>query len=744
MIKSDGSKRVAPSHSAKFSLIDSKLARLACLATLAMSNCCLLNISPTIAQESATSETTEENRSSPLRYVVRFDRHKQHYVDIELSLDVQGRESVELLMATWTPGSYLIREYSRQIDTFSAVDEEGASLQFERTAKNRWLIPCEGKERITVRYDLYCREMSVRTNFVDSEFAVLNGAATFITQADRMDAAHEITIELPEGWQRAVTPLPNLENGKGNQFRARDFDHVVDSPILVGNPSVYPFNVNGIEHYLVNLGDDQAWNGAQAAVDVEKIVAEHQRMWGTVPYSRYMFLNVLGESGGGLEHDESTLMLASRWTYHRSSSYRQWLGLVSHEFFHAWNIRTLRPKVLVNYDYESENYFKSLWIAEGVTSYYDTLALVRSGIISESDYIARLSRSISGVQATPGRLIQSLADSSHDAWIKFYRSDEMTRNTEISYYTKGSVVAFLLDMKVRELTDGEKSLDDVMREFYATHSGDVGYEEEEFRALVSEMVGEDMTDWFASAIDSTDELDYAPALEYLGLQIPAVEAAQRVNDGEGNADDSESKGNSTVQSGGESSGTSSGGGTAWFGANAGDGNIVSSVTINSPAYKAGINVDDELIAFGDVRLRGSGYSRALGLYDIGDTIDVLIARRGRLMRIPVTLEASESSNWRLSKSREASDEQKARLADWLKQDLPEEKSDEETSESQASELEGEGSPSNRQQNGRRGRRGRDGKRQGSDREEASGGSAKKAIDDSDKSPNDESKDSTSD
>lgn len=597
------------------------------------------------AQDDESSD--ESNSAKPtISYVVSFDEAKQHYVDVQLQLDNVAAGELELFLPTWTPGSYLIREYSRQIDDISASNGKGDELPIAKSAKNRWTVQVAEEGKVRVDYNLYCREMSVRTNFVDSEFAVLNGAATFLTGVDLTDQEHHVTIKLPSGWQRAVTALPLKANGRANQFTATDFDHLVDSPILVGNPKVYPFTVDGHEHWLVNLGPDQAWDGAQAAVDIEKIVAEHLSMWQTVPYSKYIFMNVLGESGGGLEHDESTLILSGRWTFARPSSYQRWLGTVSHEFFHAWNIRTLRPKVLVKYDYESENYFRSLWIAEGITSYYDTLALVRSGIINQRDYLQALSRDISSLESTPGRQVQSLSESSYDAWIKYYRSDENSRNTEISYYTKGAVVAFLLDMKIREATEGEQSLDDVMRRFYKEHSGEVGYEESDFRNIASEIAGEDLTEWFAGSVDLTKELDYGQALNYLGLEMtgaPAERTGREASDRDRERE-----------------------GSAWLGARLGGDGDVTSVDVDSPAYEAGINVGDELIAINNERVSGDA-NRVLGLFDVGSDVEVLIARRGQLRKLTMTLSPRTSASWSMRVVKEPSDEQKQRLAMWLKQ-----------------------------------------------------------------------------
>lgn len=608
-------------------------------------------------------------QEATLHYRLSFEGAAQHYIDVEVEIE-KPDEKTELMMAVWTPGSYLVREYARHIDDVEALGPEGEVLTVEKTSKNRWTIDCAGVESATVKYRVYCRELSVRTNFVDHDFAVLNGAATFLTMPSRLGEPHLVTVDLPDHWKRAVTGLDNAKD-QAEQFIAHDFDELVDSPILVGNPSLYPFEVDGRQHFLVNIGDDSMWNGAKAAADVAKIVQEHQNMWGTVPYSRYTFLNVIAESGGGLEHDDSTLMLTSRWSFGSASSYQRWLGLVSHEYFHAWNIRTLRPKVLVEYDYEAENYFPSLWIAEGITSYYDDLALVRAGFVDQRKHLSALSRQISSVQGTPGRLVQSLNASSHDAWIKYYRSNENTSNTEISYYSKGAVVAFLLDMKIRELTNNEKSLDNVMRLCYERFSGDVGYTEDEFRAVASEVAGADLTDWFVHAVDTSKELDYGPALAFLGLKFPGFDPSEKEEDEETEASDDENGDEGKASA--DAAKPEPPAGKPYTGFSASDDNgrwVVSRVRRGSPAFEAGINVDDEILAINDYRVSSSNFDRALGVFDLGETVELLIARRGRLMRLTFPLRAEERKSWTLSVIKEPSDEQKARLESWLKASVP--------------------------------------------------------------------------
>ena len=464
----------------------------------------------------ALSIAFAQSAHAQLNYQIDLSQTAHRYIHVTLEFEAEDDET-ELMMAVWTPGSYLVREYARHIDSMTVTDQNGEPLKYRKTRKNRWAVETDDANLVKVSYRLYCNEESVRTNFVNHDYAVLNGAPTFITIPDRLEQEHIVSLEMAPGWNRSATSM--ARDDAPHVYIAKNFDELVDSPIVAGNIQVYPFEVGDVQHQLVNIGEQGLWDGSQAASDLKKVVLAHQEMWGTIPYDRYLFLNVLSGGGGGLEHDFSTLVISSRWSYREKSRYQRWLSLCSHEFFHTWNVRRLRPKPLVKYDYENEAYTDGLWIAEGITSYYQDLALMRAGLISKSKFMSGLSSEIESVQRTDGRKFQSLRDSSFDTWIKFYRPDENSRNTRISYYAKGAVVAFLLDMKIRELTDNEKSLDDVMRKMFSRYSKK-GFTSANFRSVASKIAGEKLDDWFANAIDSTNELEYDSSLTFMGIEIP--------------------------------------------------------------------------------------------------------------------------------------------------------------------------------------------------------------------------------
>jgi predicted metalloprotease with PDZ domain len=586
----------------------------------------------------------------PIAYTLRFPAPQTHYVEVEALVPTGGRAEVELTMAVWTPGSYLVREYSRNVEGLSAATERGEALAVEKTVKNRWRIETRRAPRVVVRYRVYSREMSVRTNFVDSGFALINGAPTFLTLAGTETRAErhpcEIRLELPAGWKVSASPLPPLpENGAtggGHGYRAEDFDTLVDSPIYAGNARTYPFEVAGKSHLLVNEGEDSVWDGSRSAADAEKIVREQTAFWGLTPYPRYVIFNLLTESGGGLEHKNACTLMSSHWRSRTREGYLEWLGLVSHELFHAWNGKRLRPVELGPFDYEQEVYTRGLWVVEGITSYYGDLIVHRAGFSTAKEYLKSLGKAVETLQTTPGRLVQPLDESSFDAWIKFYRRDENTANSGVSYYTKGEIVAFLLDARIRRATGGRRSLDDAMRLAFQRYSGEHGFRPEELRRVFEEVAGVDLGGWLHSAVDTVEELDYQEALDWYGLRF-AAEAEKK--DGEPQE----------LPAG-------------WLGMDAevqGGRLTVTLVKRGTPAYAAGVNVGDEILAIDDYRVPPEGLEGRLKFYRPGEKASLLVARRDRLVRLPVTFGEKPKPQWKLEPRPDATPEQKAHLAAWL-------------------------------------------------------------------------------
>ncbi|HEV7784449.1 MAG TPA: PDZ domain-containing protein, partial [Thermoanaerobaculia bacterium] len=568
----------------------------------------------------------------PISYTLRFPAPQTHYVEVEARIPAAGQPAVELVMAVWTPGSYLIREFSRNVEGLTAATEAGEPLSAEKTSKNHWRVVSHGAPRVVVRYRVYCREMSVRTSFVDSGFALVNGAATFLTRAGAEGLVHEVTVVPPPDWKVVASPLPAVgeggSDGGEHTFRAASFDILVDSPLYAGNAAVHSFEAGGRPIRLVTEGEDGTiWDGPRSAADAAKIFAEQIAFWGGAPFPRYVVFNLLTESGGGLEHRDSCTLMSSRWKARTREGYLDWLGLVSHELFHAWNGKRLRPVELGPFDFEAENYTRSLWAVEGFTSYYGDLLVHRAGFSTRKELLKELSKTIEALQTTPARKVQALDDASFDAWIKFYRRDENTPNSAISYYTKGAVVAFLLDARIRRATGGQKSLDDALRLAYQRYSGDRGFRPEELRRLFDEVAGAGLGDWLARAVDTTAELDYAEALDWYGLRFAESDAEK--GEKKADADAAELP-------------------PGWLGAETEVQNGRLTVTVvkrETPAYEAGLNVGDEILAIGDYRVPPDGLDARLKNYRPGEKATLLVARRDRLTRLPVTFGEKIKGRW---------------------------------------------------------------------------------------------------
>jgi predicted metalloprotease with PDZ domain len=638
-----------------------------CIPMLRSSLCCFhFCLLPVVLWLTSIPLATAQQR--PLGYVVSFDESASHYANISLTIPSPRTGSVDLMMPVWTPGSYLIREFARNIDHIAATDTNDLTLPLEKIAKNHWRVVCDPGSDVTVTYRLYCHEMSVRTNWVDSDMAVLNGAATYLTMPEARNRVHRIRFELPTSWGSIATSLQPVA-GETNTYDAVSLDELIDSPVLCGTMDLQTFEVDGVAHAIANLGDSSLWDTKQAADDVKKIVEQQHAFWGVVPYPHYKFLNVIAESRGGLEHDNSTLVMTSRWNFRDDDKYRDWLSLISHEFFHTWNVRRLRPVGLSDYNFEAENYTRGLWVAEGITSYYQNVMLVRAGLIDQTDYLKRLSKNIKALQGGPGRNVQSLSDSSFDSWIKYYRPDENSANTRVSYYVKGAVVAFLLDAEIRELTDCARSLDDVMRLLYRRHAGGDGFTDADFGDVVDEVCGADMTDWLARHVHSAEELDYEPALSWFGLQFPSTDDSETDNENDPDAvknGGAEQTDNSTADESEKDDKP-----VAWLGVKAsGDGGSlsISGVEHGSPAHEAGLNVGDELLAFNGYRASASTWRSQLTQLGIGETVSVLLARRGRIRSINVVIGTKPKQEWSLKKIKDPTEQQESHLQNWLGRD----------------------------------------------------------------------------
>ncbi|MEQ9503702.1 MAG: PDZ domain-containing protein [Deltaproteobacteria bacterium] len=536
-----------------------------------------------------------ELTSEATTYRLTFDGHRQHLVDVQVAVPTTGRDVVTFMMPTWTPGSYLVREYARHVEGVRAFDESGAPLSVEKVRKNRWRIDADGRAGVKLTYRVYARDLSVRGSFVGADFAMLNGASVFVTDVDHLERQHRVRIEHP--YAESLTALPRADVW----IVADDYDALVDAPILLGRPDTQTFDVDGTAYVLATVGGDDDFDTERAASDVAKLAATQQAFWPGTPFDRYVFMNVLVETGGGLEHGASTVVMGSRFASRDDETYRGWLGVMSHELFHAWNGKRLRPRALGPFDYENEVYTEDLWFVEGFTSYYDDLLLARAGLMTQAQWLGALSKNIERVETRPGRHHQSLAEASYDAWIKFYRPDENAHNTSVSYYSQGAVVAFLADAAIREATRGRRSLDDVMREAYRQYAGEVGFSREALFDVFEAVGGPAVRELVVTMVRTTRPLDYDDAFDFYGIRFAKKDKSE----------------------------------SAYLGVEHSKDKVVTEVLRGTPAYVAGIEVGDELIAYDGDRIQGVG--RDLTGREPGSKVQVLLSRRRKLRTVEVKL-----------------------------------------------------------------------------------------------------------
>ena len=565
---------------------------------------------------------------------ISIPQPQTHIIQVEMTLD--GARGDEIIgMPVWTPGSYLVREFQRHVQDISASGHNGQPLSIKKIDKNHWQIDGAMRDKkMVIRYQVYAFEHSVRTSFVNAEHALINGASVFMYWKNHLSAKQTVDLELPESWSTISTSLEPYDNRKATRFFAKDYDELVDSPFEIGNHHEIRFEVAGKPHLIAIYGTSN-YNDSTLIEDFTKIILAEKAIWGELPYNRYVFIFNLGDGGGGLEHKQSSVMFARRWTFTDKHAYHSFLSLVAHEFFHTWNIKRLRPEGLGPFDYDQEAYTENLWFVEGLTSYYDELLMLRSGFYQPDDYLLSITNEINRLESKAGKLHQSLSEASWDAWIKFYRPDEHTDNSTISYYNKGALVGMLLNLKILDASNGEKCLEDVLRLLYQQnyYDKDKPFAEKDILSATEHISGVPMDEFFSQYIHGTAELPYAETLHLAGLKLDTTKA----------------------------------GDAAYMGIEINESNgrfLIRRVVENSPAWTAGINVHDELIA-----LDGFRVTQFPPIYlkerRAGDRIIATVSRTGILQDISLTLGSPPESILGLSRVENPSDDQKLIYQTWL-------------------------------------------------------------------------------
>ncbi|BAP38036.1 putative M61 family peptidase [Acinetobacter guillouiae] len=457
-----------------------------------------------------------------LHYQIEFDDYRQHLIHVTLRFLANPTQVLSL--PTWIPGSYLIREFSKHIESVKAYDEAGRQLQINKFEKNKWRLYNTDHELITVEYDVYAYDLSVRGAYVDQTRLYVNPACVCLGLQDQEESAIEVEVFLPEELKhfQIATGLESRSLVKGRYtLKANNYAQLIDAPFELADQTRFSFEANGIPHEFVVSGQ-HTMNAARMKQDLEKICSTEISMFGSAPFENYTFMTMAtGNSYGGLEHPNSTSLISPRDDFPKanepvepSADYQRFLGLCSHEYFHSWLVKFIRPENFANYDLDQEGYTSLLWIFEGFTSYYDDLILYRSGVISQASYLKLLKGQIDRYLQNPGRFIQSVSESSFDAWIKFYRQDENSNNAGTSYYNKGCLVALSLDLGLRLRGS---SLDALMRRLYENTQKGVQVNERTIVELCNELTGDNWIEQINHLINTTDELPLDQLFPEFGL-----------------------------------------------------------------------------------------------------------------------------------------------------------------------------------------------------------------------------------
>ena len=594
-----------------------------------------------------------------IAFTVGMSRPHTHLFEIDMRVKRTGNGPAEdsLVMPVWTPGSYLIREFQRQVQDFAAKDAAGQPLKWEKINKNTWRVNTNGAAEWHATYRVYANELSVRTSELHSGHAFWNNANLLMYPDGHLNVPSTVQVLAPDAW-KVATGLP-IAPGPKNTFRAENFDVLYDSPFEASNFKTLVFNVKGVPHRIIIDGDGN-YDAEKVRRDVQKIVeTEVELMGGEIPYKDYTFiLHLRSNAGGGLEHLNSTALGYPRFGFKvvrgdRSTSaapnaadqperdYRGFLSLVAHEFFHLWNVKRIRPDALGPFDYNHENYTKLLWVAEGITDYYADIALRRANLVTEEEFLKATARSFQNLQKTPGRLVQTVEESSYDSWIKYYRQDENSVNSQVSYYDKGAILGLLLDLEIRKRSNGVKSLDDVIRYLLTEYfKKDRNYGPGDFQKASELMAGSSLEEFFEKYVRGRVELDYNAALNVAGLKLetaPLDEAGKPEVKGLLGAD------------------------VAWEDNRL----IVKKVYAGSPAYEQGLNTDDQIVALNNMRVSKEFFDARLAEKKPGELINLTIFRFDDLSTLLIKLGTLTEGTYRIVPLTTPTEAQKKVYRSWL-------------------------------------------------------------------------------
>jgi len=570
-------------------------------------------------------------------YQVTMPCPETHLFEVSLRVAHWTQSILDLKLPVWTPGSYLVREYARHLQDFSARTPDGQMLAWHKQCKNHWQVETDSCSEVEVFYRIYANELSVRTNHLDTTHGYWNGAALFCYIPGLEKKPLRVTAIPPCPEWVVTTSLPVVPS-QPNTFQAEDYDMLVDSPFEVGCHSLYQFEVHGKSHELAIWGKGNV-DPQQLIRDIQKVIAVEAEIFGELPYERYVFLLHLSSQGfGGLEHKYSCSLNYPRFNFRSKDKYYRFVSLVAHEFFHLWNVKRIRPKALEVFDYDRENYTPSLWFSEGATSYYDSVIPFRCGVYDAKVLLESLGKEINRFLNALGRQIQPLSESSFDAWIKLYRPNENSGNSQISYYLKGELVTFLLDLHIRAGHRNRRSFDDVMRRMWRQFGQrEIGFTPAQLQETIEEVAGGSLQAFFASYLHGTEELPFDEYLAPFGLKL----RCDRTHI------------SNKVPYLGLQSKTENGR------------EVVKFVVSRSPAQQAGIDAGDEVLAIDGIRVAPGQLRDRIQDYRSGDTIQMAVFHQDQLRICSVTLAEPRCDRYQIVAVDNPSPAQEDNFQGWL-------------------------------------------------------------------------------
>lgn len=572
------------------------------------------------------------------RVILRVADTAARHLELELQIDEVSRDPLVLRLPSWVPGSYLMREYAGQVVDLHA-QADGRSLVVTKRDKSTWEITGAAGSTVSVRYRVFAPELTVRTTDLTPEHAFVHGPSVFFGVEGRTEEEIALRVQAPDGWITS-TSLPERDGG----FFATDYDHLLDCPLEIGPHEVHRFEVAGRPHEFVVHGSGNHDIG-RILEDTRKIVEAELAFFGDPepPYERYLFiLHLTHDRGGGLEHADSCALAWPKLGFRPEKEYRAFLTLVAHEFFHVWNVKRIRPEVLLEYDYTREVYTRLLWLFEGWTTYYDEIIPVRAGCYGAREMLAALAEAATAEATRPGGRVQSLADSSFDTWIKLYRPNPDTPNTQTNYYLKGRLVAWKLDLYLRARSGSERSLDDVMRYLWnEVYRQGTGVPEDGVADLIERATGIDVREFLVAHVESAGALHYDDALASVGLRMQRKPLAA--------GDPVKAWLGATVQP--EESGTR-----------------LLTVTHDSPAHRGGLMADDLVIALDGHRC-GRDLTKRVELFTPGESVTWTAFRRDRLVQGDLTFTADPVGELEVVAVDAPTSDQKRAFAAWAGQDF---------------------------------------------------------------------------